>query len=387
MLDIATLRVALALLTGTLVMLFYGVTYRTTRSAFAAWWCLCLGMLTIGSAALLSYDTPHQAWAIPVSYGFNTAGAGCVWAGGRSLGHRRVPWKWLVLLAVAVVGLASLDDPAGNDWPAGGVYLATVWVLLAMATLELVRVALAVRAYDATDQRGYQWSLGSIAAVCAFAGLFYFGQWASLVLAGQDHPAFTTVFGDETTAMMLIVLLATVAFNMTTLSDEQQKQALREIASRDGLTGLLNRPAFLRLAEEALARGAGVAGQVVMADLDHFKRVNDEHGHAAGDRAITTFADACRASVRSGDLAARYGGEEFVLLLPGAGPARAIEVVRSVSAHMAELARTDPALPTVSYGIAVAGLPLEDAIERADQALYRAKETGRDRAVQYADLA
>jgi diguanylate cyclase (GGDEF)-like protein len=175
---------------------------------------------------------------------------------------------------------------------------------------------------------------------------------------------------------------------MSTLSNEQQTAALRETAARDGLTGLLNRTEFLRLAAQEVQRtfGDGVERQLILADLDHFKRINDEQGHLAGDRAIATFADAWTASVRSSDLVGRYGGEEFIILLAGASADRASQVTDAIDAAMVEAARRDNVrLPTVSYGIATVedGVDLERTIGYADAALYRAKAAGRNRSVHY----
>ena len=90
-------------------------------------------------------------------------------------------------------------------------------------------------------------------------------------------------------------------------------------ASRDGLTGLLNRTTFEEQAGREVRRqhAAGSVPTLIIADLDNFKAINDTHGHAAGDAAIQAFADACRSSIRHTDLAGRYGGEEFIILLPG----------------------------------------------------------------------
>ena len=101
--------------------------------------------------------------------------------------------------------------------------------------------------------------------------------------------------------MLLVALMTAVAFNMATVCDEQQKRTLRDLAARDGLTGLLNRKGFLHLAEDALARHPG-GGQLILADLDHFKQINDQHGHGAGDKAIVTFAAVCQSLVRATDL-------------------------------------------------------------------------------------
>ena len=130
----------------------------------------------------------------------------------------------------------------------------------------------------------------------------------------------------------------------------------------------------------------GGNAQLILADLDHFKQINDEHGHAAGDRAIATFADACRAAVRASDLVGRYGGEEFIFLLAGATADRATEVTNAIDAAMKEASSGDTLrLPTVSYGIATveAGVDLERTIGYADAALYRAKAAGRNRSAHH----
>jgi diguanylate cyclase (GGDEF)-like protein len=160
---------------------------------------------------------------------------------------------------------------------------------------------------------------------------------------------------------------------------------LRELATIDPLTGALNRRGLEALAEREAARckREGRPLSVVLADLDHFKAVNDDLGHAIGDTALRRFAAHLLDSVRTGDLVGRIGGEEFILVLPGAGSAAASELI-------ARIRRTAPALiegaaaramPTASFGIAVLNTPgdsLAAAIARADAALYQAKADGRD---------
>ena len=121
-------------------------------------------------------------------------------------------------------------------------------------------------------------------------------------------------------------------------------------------------------------------------DIDHFKAINDTHGHMAGDRALQAFADTATANLRAGDVLARWGGEEFVLLLSNTPPDAAAELLERVRCAVAALS-----LPhngaficmTVSTGWAQQqrGELLEQTLERADQALYNAKKQGRDRVV------
>jgi diguanylate cyclase (GGDEF)-like protein len=209
------------------------------------------------------------------------------------------------------------------------------------------------------------------------------------VLEGPGSRTFDVYFGGQVTTLILLALLATTSVSMSTLSNEQLTAGLRLRATRDGLTGLLNRTEFLDLAAAQLRqlRRAGGRGQLVLADLDHFKRVNDEQGHLAGDHALVTFADACSTAVRASDLVCRYGGEEFLLLLIGASPEQAERVTAAIDERMRAASSAHAVrMPTVSYGIATVDdtLDMEQAIAHADAALYRAKAAGRNRSVHYA---
>ncbi|MEP9349334.1 diguanylate cyclase [Xanthobacter sp. KR7-225] len=165
---------------------------------------------------------------------------------------------------------------------------------------------------------------------------------------------------------------------------------LATIAATDVLTGLANRRRFDQaLAEQwakADARGGPIA--VMLIDLDHFKAVNDTFGHAAGDECLRRVALAVQEAVtQSADVAARYGGEEFAVLLPNATGEEAMAIARSMrrSLRMEDWARIDPGLArlTVSIGICAvrnpAAVAAGDALRRADEMLYRAKNSGRDR--------
>ena len=224
-----------------------------------------------------------------------------------------------------------------------------------------------------------------MAAAAGGLAAFYLGRLVVFLLEGPEGPTFATYFGSAVTTLVTMVLLVVVSFSMAALSSEQQTRALRMVATRDDLTGLLNRKAFFDLAAEHLADPAvtRASGALILADLDHFKAVNDTYGHAAGDLALQAFADACQDTVRTTDLAGRYGGEEFVLLIPGASADAAERIADAISRRLAAAGGPDgPRMPTVSYGIATydAGTPGLDAlIASADAALYEAKSQGRNR--------
>ena len=167
---------------------------------------------------------------------------------------------------------------------------------------------------------------------------------------------------------------------------ERQRAQLEDLAIRDPLTGLRNRRAMedeLRRAIEA-ARHDGEPCGLALLDLDHFKRINDECGHDAGDRVLVEFAALVRGLARRTDGLFRFGGEEFVLLLPGASAADLPAIVGKVRAQVAERLRaSDGRMVTVSVGAASlhAGETLHAWLARADMALYRAKRGGRDQVV------
>ncbi len=165
--------------------------------------------------------------------------------------------------------------------------------------------------------------------------------------------------------------------------------ALVDLSSRDPLTGIANRRSFeLALAREVdrVAR-SGEPALLLMVDIDHFKRVNDQHGHALGDQVIVAVARALTDSVRPMDMTARIGGEEFAVLLPNCPSAFAARVAERVRQRVANTALALPEgrqlAVTVSIGGAFAPQWVRSTpalwMMRADRQLYRAKESGRDR--------
>lgn len=191
--------------------------------------------------------------------------------------------------------------------------------------------------------------------------------------------------------LMCVVALLLVGGLLTGYFVSRRHQRdLREVASKDALTGLNNRRRTVELAKSAFHDAAETGKPVAVAilDLDHFKQINDTWGHAAGDTVLTTFADTLREAVRAGDIIGRWGGEEFLIVLPDTGAETAAEVVERVRAALA--ARPMPFAPdmraTFSAGLASGCAPQDGfriLLDRADRALYRAKADGRNRTCFY----
>ncbi|KAB8043966.1 diguanylate cyclase [Janthinobacterium aquaticum] len=161
---------------------------------------------------------------------------------------------------------------------------------------------------------------------------------------------------------------------------------LEQQALHDALTSLPNRRAYEAQAEQAMARAARSGGPLAVgvADLDHFKKINDRYGHAVGDAVLRTVAQVLRDTARITDLAARLGGEEFGLLFPDATLAQAHGVAERIRAAIANtptlLPDGTPLQVTMSIGVAALppGVTLDAAMSEADKALYAAKHQGRN---------
>ncbi len=160
----------------------------------------------------------------------------------------------------------------------------------------------------------------------------------------------------------------------------QMQLKLVRMATRDALTGLFNRQAFFQRAEK-ICRGDSGPLAAIMADIDHFKAVNDRHGHAGGDEALKRVAHCLG---QHADIAARLGGEEFVLLLPGGDVEQARDIAEDMRSAIAAREIDFDGTPlrlTCSFGVAVAEpcATIDDLLRRADAALYAAKRDGRNR--------
>jgi two-component system cell cycle response regulator len=168
----------------------------------------------------------------------------------------------------------------------------------------------------------------------------------------------------------------------------EAQEDLRFKASHDALTSLWNRGAIIELLERELSRTRREGGSVgvILMDIDHFKKINDTHGHLIGDEVLRTLTGRVKAEIRSYDSVGRYGGEEFLVLLPGCDNAKLAikaEQLRQVVDHSPIETSVGPVHATISSGgMASAECPhagLNDLLRAADAALYRAKMAGRNR--------
>jgi len=223
---------------------------------------------------------------------------------------------------------------------------------------------------------------GSVTACRAVLGAFYPADFPAFLTPHPINVAFA--FAGNCTVVLLMI-------GMLLAYREQAAQALERLATTDGLTGVLNRRAWLALANAKLAStdAADRPLSVLIMDIDHFKQINDTRGHDAGDRALQLFARLMQEASLSGDLVCRYGGEEFCVLMAGEQNA----VTNFDQRLRARLAGTVvEALGhqmTYSAGLVTrksADKQISELLLRADQALYHAKTTGRNRTIDAVDL-
>jgi diguanylate cyclase (GGDEF)-like protein len=197
--------------------------------------------------------------------------------------------------------------------------------------------------------------------------------------------AFETVAEVEQKNAQLRKLLGKLQRSRTEI--QRQNRHLRDLATKDPLTGCLNRRAFFPEFEThwAAAHQAGHPLSCVMVDVDHFKAINDTHGHSTGDVVLKQVAATLRDTVRKGDLVCRYGGEEFCVLLVDLSIDDAVQAAERLRTAIADRRPARRSI-TASLGVSAAGLgatTLHELLDQADKALYVAKRTGRNRVVRW----
>ncbi len=203
-------------------------------------------------------------------------------------------------------------------------------------------------------------------------------------------PANSDVFDSVwLTVLSFEALLFTIAiaFILLAMAKERTEHRHKTAAMVDPLTGIANRRSFLQEGNDLMKRHAADPrpAAVLLIDLDHFKSINDRFGHAIGDRVLQVFAEAAQSNLRSSDLVGRLGGEEFAAVLYDAGREKALALAERIRTSFAEAAAEvdgRPVAATVSIGLVVNGdapLDVTELLRQADQALYHAKERGRNR--------
>ncbi|WP_336811487.1 GGDEF domain-containing protein [Bosea sp. MMO-172] len=375
--DLATLWY---LTTGTAVlaaiMTFWERKGHGQRSRELGLWASAYGVFTLGCIlAIHRWELPGIS-GLAISNVVMMLGYLLVLQGALALDRRRLHPALIcgLLAAIGSIWFAAGPGAAGLLWNHVSAFpIAVVSGLTALVLLRS-RTARPLRSRPVA------------VAVFACHALFYAAR-SFLV------PVVASIHGEEVLALvaeitMYEAVLFTVAMPMSLLAlvREEDRASLLASARTDFLTGLYNRQGFFELVPRRLGDAGADAPHALLAfDLDHFKAINDRHGHDAGDRILRLFADIAREAAGPGSMSARLGGEEFAILLSDVTGADAHAIGQDIARRFTEAAvRHDgPGIPaTVSIGLAEANgreADLTTLLAAADRALYRAKMLGRNR--------
>ncbi len=294
-------------------------------------------------------------------------------------------WRCLLPMLLMFVVIAGLDY---DDFKHRLIYGSLIYAAQMVLLLDILRT-------DTESRKGRAWWLlfGATAIVIpifalrALAALFGVEQFATVGSGVSPNTIQVLVF----VCVIALDILGSLGFIL--MEKERSDFELRTLAMTDFLTKTLNRRAFTERAEQeiAMAQRVGAPLALLMIDIDHFKRINDEHGHAAGDAVLTEVARIIGAGVRKQDTLGRYGGEEFGVLLPATDQAGALvlaEKLRSTVENMQHRVGAKNISVTISTGVTVClascatcRSDLNKLLDDADKALYQAKHAGRNRTV------
>lgn len=324
-------------------------------------------------------NAPYPALLIrDLGSGFGSAGWILAWIGTRRFFHRQ-SFDYRVVVGYGI--FFTLFLLPGAQFPGWRVFMTgmSFGVLSLLVAWELLR--------DGNERNLVTWTAGLAMCLIALAWLS-----RGLLVLNDLTRASGSLLIDRLCIYSSIVMSMVFTLSLILLINQRVHNRLLAQASIDPLTGALNRRAFFEASRPLLAmlRREPSSLAVCVLDLDHFKKINDHHGHAAGDEVLKAFTALAHANLRQGDVFARYGGEEFVILLQRSRLDQAVHTIdrlRETCATQTIEVDGQQLGITFSAGIAYASGPttvsIETLLKAADDSLYQAKDGGRDRTVLY----
>ncbi len=382
MLDVRTMAFATSISGFLMAATMLGIYLAGMRSRAVLDWAgagLAFGVGYLMGHILQSMEVPVPVWVVgTVANAAIALGHGLILIGvQRYLGLRC--WTLPIVLAVGLILVSSLVFPEARETLRARIIFQSGFYIV----LDAYAGALLWYAHRPGMRRFHRTAALVLLAFAAFLLLRF-----SYALFS---PALTTSFVQD--PFQMAAFLAAMIFGfcitmaLTVMMFREKQVELIGLASKDPLTGINNRLGLDRAAAThmALARQRGTPLSAVLLDIDHFKQINDRHGHQAGDIVLSVVAQRIQAALRDSDNAFRVGGEEFLVMLPGAGLEQARRVAERLRRQIAgeSIVAGDRVLGlTASFGVVECRVGQESwsqCMQRVDRALYRAKDAGRDR--------
>lgn len=370
------------LLSGLLVKVVLGTLFlvlwlRARRAKWFAWWSVTFYLSALSSLCFLAANS--AAVFFPLAVALLIAALVCGWQGVRAFEKRRP--LWLALLAAPAIWLGACAIPGFVETVAWRVVVSSTVIasLFGLSAFELWR--------GRTEPLPSRWTViavfASLTAIFAIriplVGIapFPFG-------AQPAEPAYIAAFN-----LLLFFHTLVLAVLLVAMSKEREELQQRTKAQTDSLTGALNRRAFMSRGRRLVLRHQKKREPLCLLflDLDHFKALNDRHGHSGGDDVLTSFVAIVHDNIRPTDFLFRLGGEEFCCLLPFTNTDAAFQVAQRIRCALEAVGVQVAGVPvnvTVSIGIASTdafGYDVDTLVRRADMAVYSAKRQGRNRVV------
>lgn len=343
-------------------------------------WAIAILLETLTWILVAARGVIPDLLSVIVANGFKAGAHAMILVAIYEFQRRPLPhWQWLApVVLTLLMGIVLLDDISGRFiW--GGLIYAAQMALIAYALMS---------APETRAARASRLLLGGVVmimlvlalrALAAFSGLADLGQPQP---TGSPHPVQIIAF----IAIIATTLLGSMGFLL--MVKERADKEILHLAMTDSLTGVPNRRSLMDHIERELARRSGKPLALLMIDVDHFKSINDTHGHPVGDEVLRQITEMLVTRLRGGDVLGRYGGEEFCVLAPDTGAEGALMLAESLRETIASTpVSTDSGKLSITVSIGISECPanvsreLKQLLAEADAALYSAKQAGRNRVV------
>lgn len=346
-------------------------------------WAMAMLLETLVWLLVAMRGTIPDVLSIILANAFKSASHALILAAIYEFQKRRAPhWQyWVpVVLTLAMAAILLHDIRGRFIW--GGVIYGVQMVLIARALLS-----------DRETRAGRAWRLlfagvimlMAVLALRALTAIFGVSELAQPQNSAAIQPVQILVY----IAVMATALLGTIGFVL--MVKERADREIMRLAMTDSLTQIPNRRALMEYAEHAMARRNGAPLAVLMIDVDHFKLINDTHGHQTGDEVLSKVASLLAGRLRGHDLLGRYGGEEFCVIAPDTDPEGALALAESLRETIdSALFPTASRELSISVSIGISYCPpnvmreLHEVLAESDAALYAAKKAGRNKVACYA---